>query len=497
MQEYAYQAQLLIDEMKRRRIQEKLRYYKPHPKQEAFHRCTKRNRWVFGGNRTGKTECGAAEVVWYARGRHPYKKVSRATDGWVVSLTNEVQRDVAQEKVLSYLNPDWIKFVKMREGKADDPNNGVIDFILIESVHGGLSKIGFKSCDQGRERFQGTSKDYIWFDEEPPEDIYMECLMRTLDCKGQIMGTMTPLKGITWVHDKIYVNENKDPEAWCIFMSWEDNPYLSEEERAHLESQLTAEQLESRREGKFIAISGLVYKQFNPDVHVIKPFPIPPEWQYMISIDPGIDVPLSCHWYAVDNDGNVFVVAEHYRAGWMISGHMREIERISNELGWKRDSRGHLSCIMDSAADSRGLTNEKTVAQLFRDHGMNVNTAVNKSRFAGIERVQEYLECRRHADYGEIDPVQWPKGKPRLFIFENCTEMIKEIKKYRWKPRTDDEKEVPIGKDDHAMDELRYLIMTRPEPAKFKPQKEPTWIQKDKLRRARKLPQNRHMRRVS
>jgi hypothetical protein len=152
---------------------------------------------------------------------------------------------------------------------------------------------------------------------------------------------------------------------------------------------------------------------------------------------------------------------------------------------------------MDSAADSRGLTNEKTVAQLFRDHGMNVNTAVNKSRFAGIERVQEYLECRRHADYGEIDPVQWPKGKPRLFIFENCTEMIKEIKKYRWKPRTDDEKEVPIGKDDHAMDELRYLIMTRPEPAKFKPQKEPTWIQKDKLRRARKLPQNRHMRRVS
>lgn len=27
-----------------------------HEKQLLFHRCPKRNRWVFGGNRTGKTE---------------------------------------------------------------------------------------------------------------------------------------------------------------------------------------------------------------------------------------------------------------------------------------------------------------------------------------------------------------------------------------------------------------------------------------------------------
>ena len=213
MREYAYQASLLIDELKRRKVQEKLKYYKPHDKQKEFHRCKKRNRWVLGGNRTGKTECGAAEAAWLARGRHPYKIVTRPTDGWVVSLTNEVQREVAQEKLLSYINPDWIKFVKMREGRADDPENGVIDYILIESVHGGLSKIGFKSCDQGRERFQGTSKDWIWFDEEPPEDIYIECLIRTLDCEGQIFGTMTTLKGLTWVYDTIVVNDNDDTEV--------------------------------------------------------------------------------------------------------------------------------------------------------------------------------------------------------------------------------------------------------------------------------------------
>ena len=49
-----------------------------HVKQVEFHKCLKRNRWVFGGNRTGKTECGAAETAWLLRGNHPYRKVSGA-----------------------------------------------------------------------------------------------------------------------------------------------------------------------------------------------------------------------------------------------------------------------------------------------------------------------------------------------------------------------------------------------------------------------------------
>ena len=47
---------------------------KVHEKQMAFHKCLKANRWVFGGNRSGKTECGAVESVWLARGIHPYRQ---------------------------------------------------------------------------------------------------------------------------------------------------------------------------------------------------------------------------------------------------------------------------------------------------------------------------------------------------------------------------------------------------------------------------------------
>ena len=65
--------QVLLDRIKKieaeqkRRADSKLARYnrdKVHEKQMAFHRCMKRNRWVFGGNRSGKTECGAVETVW-------------------------------------------------------------------------------------------------------------------------------------------------------------------------------------------------------------------------------------------------------------------------------------------------------------------------------------------------------------------------------------------------------------------------------------------------
>ena len=211
----------------------KLNFYnkgrKVHKKQIAFHKCKKRNRWVFGGNRSGKTECGAVEVVYLACGNHPYKK-NKLTSGWVVSLSRQVQRDVAQRKILEYLPASCIEKIVMVSGGQDSAENGIIDFILVRSQVGGISKIGFKSCDQGREKFQGTSLDYVWFDEEPPYDIYLECKMRVLDKCGEIFGTMTPLKGLTWVYNTIYLNDKNDNEIWYEMMEWADNPFLSKKE---------------------------------------------------------------------------------------------------------------------------------------------------------------------------------------------------------------------------------------------------------------------------
>ncbi len=439
---------------------------KVHQKQIAFHKCQKKNRWVFGGNRSGKTECGAVECVYITRGIHPYRENRKNTFGWVVSLTTQVQRDVAQAKILQYLSPYWIEDIVMQSGRKDAPHLGVIDQIHVKNVFGGVSVIGFKSCDQGRERFQGSSLDFVWFDEEPPEDIYDECLMRVLDRNGDIFGTMTPLKGLTFIYDEIYLNVSNSKEIWCEFMEWADNPFLSEEAISSLTASLTESQIESRRYGRFKSESGLVYPEFDENIHVIEPFNIPPEWQDTLSIDPGLNNPLSCHWYAVDYDGNVYVVAEHFEAKRDIVYHASAIKSLSSKLGWKTDASKRITSFIDSAANQTTLASTKSVTELFLEQGIICNPRVNKDMFTGIQRVKQYLT-------GE-------NGKPKIYIFKTCVNLIRELKNYRWQSG-----DTPKKSDDHALDELRYYLMSKPENKPLRPPK--TEVQKDKERLFRKI----------
>lgn len=457
-------------ELERRRESDHLAAYntgeKKHEKQLAFHKCQKRNRWVFGGNRSGKTECGAVECVYMARGIHPYRQNRRDVCGWVVSLSTQVQRDVAQKKILRYLRKDQIVDIVMLGGRKDAPEHGVIDFIRVKNELGGTSVIGFKSCDQGREKFQGTSLDFVWFDEEPPEDIYVECRMRVMDKKGDIFGTMTPLKGLTFVYNEIYLNRHGDGEVWYEFVEWRDNPYLDEREIRALEGSLDEISLQSRRYGKFVAAgAGLVYPEFDERVHVIEPFSVPTEWQDMISIDPGLNNPLSAHWYAVDFDDNVYVVAEHYEAGQGVDHHAEKIKEISERLGWHTDGQGRLCALIDSAAKQRTLGSVKSVVELFYERGILVNPNVEKDLFSGIARVKSYLNQRN--------------GLPNLYVFSNCVHMISELKGYRWGSG-----DLPRKVDDHSLDEMRYYLMTKPKKVKVD---EKTVIQRDKERRIRKL----------
>ena len=458
-------------ELNRRKGNDKLSTYntgdKVHAKQIAFHKCPKRNRWVFGGNRSGKTECGAVEAVWTARGIHPYRE-NKPTNGWVVSLSYEVQREVAQAKILSYLNPDWIQDVVMTSGKKGEYEYGIIDYILVKNVFGSLSRIGFKSCDQGREKFQGASLDWVWFDEEPPKEIYQECVMRVLDTKGNIWGTMTPLKGLSWVYDEIYLNTPNNPQVWHEHIEWGDNPFLDDEEVQALSSVMDKDTLESRRYGRFSQSDGMVYTEFDQTKHVIEPFDVPSDWQDMITIDPGLNNPTACLFCAVDYDGNIYVVAEHYQAGKDIDYHVTKLFELADKLSWKRDSKGRLNAIIDSAANQRTLAGVRSVAELFREGGIMVNTAVDKQLFSGIARVKQYFA---------LDKIR---------IFSCCVNLIREIKGYWWS-----EGDNPIKKDDHALDALRYYVMTRPQPPTT-PSIKYTAIQKDKRRLINGLKQRRN-----
>jgi phage terminase large subunit-like protein len=442
---------------------------KIHQKQMEFHRSQKRIRFVFGGNRSGKTECGAVECVYAARGIHPFRRNRKDCEGWIVSVSYEVQRDVAQKKILHYLKRDWIEDIVMAEGKKGAPSYGIIEKIIVKNVFGGVSALSFKSYEQGREKFQGASLDFVWFDEEPPGDIYDECRMRVFDRAGDIFCTMTPLKGLTFIYDEIYINKYRNDEVWYVEMQWDDNPYLNPAEIAAMSESLPDDVLESRKYGKFSAANGLVYPEFDESVHVVDPFDIPREWQDVIAVDPGLNNPLSCHFYAADFDGNIYAVAEHYERGRDIDYHAQKIFEIADGLGWRRDIKGRLNALIDSAASQHTLAASKSVAELFYDKGILVNTKVNKELFSGIARVKSLFKRRPSA----------------VFIFRSCHNLIRELKSYRW-----GDGDSPVKKDDHALDELRYYVMSKPSPETAQPG-EKSDVQKDKEGLYRKMKKQR------
>jgi len=401
---------------------------KVHHKQKEFYDDKSRNRWIFGGNRTGKTHAGAQEAINYA--------LKSKCEGWVVSLSTQVQRDVAQRKVLELINKEQIKFVVMLKGRSDFPENGVIDFI---ELHNG-SRIGFKNCEQGREKFQGTALNWVWFDEEPSEDIYDECMMRLLDHGGDIWGTMTPLKGRTWVYERVFMNANSKSDIKVFNWAWSDNPFLHENEIAFMEQNYSSETLEMRKYGRFIEGTGMVFKEFTDEnIKIVGSEMLTFEnvWYTGLSIDPGYTGATAVLWFRVLMDGRIFVIDEYKDSN-------RSIEEISKFIIERsRENGTELKHVfIDSAAMALSLGSPESVVEQFRKFGIPVDPSVDKSVIEGIHKVKS-LFCS--AD-----------GTRRLFITDNCEKTIREIRGYFWSDKNNDK---PKKVNDHCVDALRYFCM--------------------------------------
>lgn len=196
-----------MKERERRKSRTKLYRYKAYPKQLEFHSkgATDRERLLMAANQVGKTYSGAAECAFHLTGQYPDwwtgRRYEQPVRGWVGSETNLVVRDVAQKMLVGepsdkqqwgtgIVPGDLILDWSLSQGVADS-----IDGLLVKHVSGGTSRLGFKSYAEGRQKWQGETLDFVWFDEEPPMDIYMEGLTRTNATGGMVYLTFTPLKG--------------------------------------------------------------------------------------------------------------------------------------------------------------------------------------------------------------------------------------------------------------------------------------------------------------
>ena len=174
-----------------------------------------RERCFMAGNRVGKTIAGTYETTCHLTGNYPHWWEGRRFNGpikaWVAGKTNETTRDIIQVELLG--NITFSNQRKLVDGTGIIPKDligqdqgqlswkaGVADLVDMVKIHhksGGWSELGLKSYQQGRGSFEGTARHVVWFDEEPPMDVYGEALIRTATTKGLIMLTFTPLEGMS------------------------------------------------------------------------------------------------------------------------------------------------------------------------------------------------------------------------------------------------------------------------------------------------------------
>jgi phage terminase large subunit-like protein len=171
-----------------------------------------RERCAMAANRIGKTVgMGGYETALHLTGKYPDWWPGRRFDGpvhfWAAGKTNETTRDIIQRKLFGpvtgvgptksfagtgLIYADCIGKISWKQGVTD-----LADTVLIKHVSGEWSELGLKSYQQGRGSFEGTERHGIWLDEEPPLDIYSECLIRTATTNGIVYLTFTPLEGTT------------------------------------------------------------------------------------------------------------------------------------------------------------------------------------------------------------------------------------------------------------------------------------------------------------
>lgn len=178
-----------------------------YPKHMAFFAAGAEHseRAAMAANRVGKTEgIGAFEVTAHLTGQYPDWWIGRRWNQPVNCLcggnTGTTTRDILVTKLLGPKEARGTGMLPRDTIGKPVPAPGIrdhVDYVKVKHVTGEWSTLQFRSYDQGRAAWEGTERDIVWFDEEPPEDIYTEGVMRTMTTRGMVIATFTPLNGLT------------------------------------------------------------------------------------------------------------------------------------------------------------------------------------------------------------------------------------------------------------------------------------------------------------
>lgn len=195
--------------MDKRERRNKLAKYKPYNKQKEFHAAgaLHRERLFMAGNQLGKTVAGSNEWAMHLTGKYPEWWEGRRFDFpvrlWAAGETRVSTRDTVQKLLVGEpeKEEEWgtgaIPAADLIDWSRAMGVANALDSVTVKHISGGTSTLLFKAYEQGRAKWQGDTLHGVWFDEEPPQDIYTEGMARTNATSGIVMLTFTPLKGMS------------------------------------------------------------------------------------------------------------------------------------------------------------------------------------------------------------------------------------------------------------------------------------------------------------
>jgi phage terminase large subunit-like protein len=423
--------------------------YNPHAKQEKFHKSQKNTRLYIGGNRSGKTTGGIVEDIRWLTRKHPYYNLpDRPIAGRIVSV--DFSYGIAQ--IIIPQLKQWIPPSQLKGGSWFSAYEAGLKVLHFENG----SSVELMSYEQDVEKFAGTSRDFIHYDEEPPKAIYDECQARLIDRKGRSWITMTPVEGMTWIFDTLYQpGIAGSSKIDVIEVDMAENPYLDPEAIEEFLSGLDEDDRKARGQGKFVQMGGLVYKSFKTQTHVIEPID-PSElrslnYRWYMSLDHGFNNPTAVLWHAVDKDNRVITFAEHYDREKTIDYHADVIKQREKDWGRKADVR-----VCDPALEQRQAVTGTSIQTEYAIRGIGMALG-NNDVLTGVAKVNQYLDMS--AD-----------KKPNWLITANCANLITELQRLRWKTWSSKKQASQNNvhdqihkKDDHACDSARYMFSFLPE----------------------------------
>lgn len=450
------QAHDALTKLRAKKANSPLEFWMPHEKQQTFLASRRPIKAFLGGNRSGKTTCGIADDVIQAIDRELVPEHLQEYKKWEPPFYCRIlapdfdyyQARIIQPKLRELLPKQALKSGGWAKSYSKEAR-------VLELANGSFFE--FMTYKQDLEQMGGSARHRIHYDEEPPEAIRKENMMRTIDWNGDEIFTMTPLLGMSWMFDIIWERRDSDPDVFVVTVDMDDNPHLSGRAKKRALSGLSDEEREARKHGRFVHFAGLIYgNDFQRSTHVIPQIEVPraqpngeeklgkPLVPIYVGIDPGMQYMAAVVYAYVDQDGKIVVFHELALKDSTISVVADAIKAYNKANEFEPQSYW-----IDPAAKIRNNHTGRTEQFEYLMQGIKATLGQNDV-MAGINVIKARLQ----------------QNPPQLIVSAECREIIREFARYRWSTPSHlpeaTHKDQPVKRDDHLLDALRYLVMSRP-----------------------------------